>query len=331
MENMLKEAMIINGLTIANRLVIPPMASGRAELNGDVGDKLVAYYEKKAAGGHIGLIITEHCYVRPEGQVHRKQISMARDEDIAGHQRLAAAVHAQGSSIFAQISHSGASTETKVTNLPILAVSADQKSKEDEPVTELTLEDIRALKDAYVQAALRVKAAGYDGVELHGAHGYLLNQFFSPLTNHRTDAYGGATLENRARFMLEVTAAVREAIGKDFPLAVRLGACDYTDGGITLEEGVWAAKKLEEAGADLLDISGGIRGFLRPDHTEPGYFAELTEAIKKEVSVPVILTGGVTTGAEAEALLQSGVADMIGVGRCIWKNNRWAEEAMTEN
>ncbi len=325
---MLKEAITVNGLHINNRLVMPPMASGKAEPNGDVGERLVAYYEKKSVGGHIGLIITEHCFVRPEGQVHRKQISIAKDEDIAGHKRLVEAVHANGSCIFAQINHAGAATETKVTNLPILAVSADQKSKENEPVSEISLEEIEKLKEAYVQAALRIKAAGYDGVELHGAHGYLINQFFSPLTNHRTDAYGGDCLENRARFMLEVTLAVRKAVGEEYPLAVRLGACDYTEGGITLEDGVWAAKKLEEAGVDLLDISGGIRGFLRPDHTEPGYFAELTEAIKKEVSVPVILTGGVTEGAQAEALLCAGAADLIGVGRTIWKKNQWASEVM---
>ena len=143
----------------------------------------------------------------------------------------------------------------------------------------------------FVSAALRAKTAGFDGVEIHSAHRYLLNQFYSPLTNKRTDEYSGNTLEGRLRLHLEIIQAIAEAVGKDYPLAIRLGACDYMDGGTTLEDSIRDAKYLEAAGIDLLDISGGLCGTARPGHPEPGYFSELSQGIKENVSIPVMVTG----------------------------------------
>lgn len=170
-----------------------------------------------------------------------------------------------------------------------------------------------------------MKAAGYDGVEIHSAHGYLLNQFYSPLTNFRTDAYG-RSLENRLRFLLETVQKTREAVGADFPIAVRLGGCDYIDGGSTIRDAAQASVALEKAGIDLLDISGGFHIYMRPGHREPGWFSDMTNKIKKNVTIQVILTGGVRTKEQAEALLTEGKADLIGVGRAMMRNPLWGND-----
>lgn len=193
----------------------------------------------------------------------------------------------------------------------------------------MTKEDIERVKKCFVNAALRVQEAGFDGVEIHSAHGYLLNQFYSPLTNHRDDEYGG-TLEGRTRLHTEVLRAVRKAVGEDYPVAIRFGACDYMEGGSRIEDIPEACRIFEEAGADLLDITGGLGGFIIPGKTEPGYFAELSIPAKKSVSVPVLVTGGVTDIHDAEKLLQEGAADLIGVGRALLQDGDWSVKALKE-
>lgn len=186
--------------------------------------------------------------------------------------------------------------------------------------------EIKALEGKFAAAARRVKEAGYDGVEIHSAHGYLLNQFYSPLTNDRDDEYGPQSLENRLRFLTETIAAVHQAVGEDFPIAVRLGGSDYRPGGSTLADAAGAAQILERAGIDLLDLSGGLGMFMRPGHREAGWFSDMSRAVKERVSLPVILTGGVQTPAEAETLLNQGAADLIGVGRAMLRNPAWGSE-----
>lgn len=190
-------------------------------------------------------------------------------------------------------------------------------------------EDIKRITNAFAHAARWAVKAGYDGVEIHSAHGYLLNQFYSPLSNKRNDDYGG-TIDNRIRLHLEIIHAVREAIGKNVPIALRLGACDYMDGGSTAEQAVYAAKQFEIAGIDLLDISGGHNGYMIPGHTEEGYFSSVSKEVRKAVNIPVILTGGIVTPAGAEQLLDEGAADLIGVGRGILKDSSWPAKAFKE-
>ena len=192
---------------------------------------------------------------------------------------------------------------------------------------ELTKKEIKDIIKNFNDAARRVKEAGFDGVEIHSAHGYLLNQFFSPLTNKRTDEYGGDLL-GRIKIHLEIIKAVRDAVGDDFPILLRLGASDYMEGGITIEDSKIAALEFEKAGVDILDISGGFCGYSVPSLTGQGYFSPLTEAIKEVVSIPVILTGGITEVNAAEKLLSTGKADLIGVGRAIYKDSSWAEKAI---
>lgn len=318
----------IGQLELKNRLVMPPMATSLASEKGEITKQICDYYDEKSAGGYIGLIITEHSYVSEAGKVRKEQPSIAKDEDVPGLRRLVDSIHKNGPKVMAQINHAGGVANPQVTGYPAsYSASAVKMPKFPTVPAEMTRQDLEKVIRDFAAAALRAKQAGFDGVEIHSAHGYLLNQFYSPLCNKRTDAYGG-NLQNRLRLHTEIIRAVRSAVGQEYPVALRLGACDYMEGGSTLEDGVEAAKILEQTGIDLLDVSGGFCGYLRPGAEGQGYFQELTEAIKKVVGIPVILTGGITEGMAAEALLRENKADLIGVGRAILKDSLWAKKAV---
>jgi len=187
----------------------------------------------------------------------------------------------------------------------------------------LSREEIGRITAAFAEAAVRAKKAGYDGVEIHGAHGYLLCQFYSPLANFREDEYGG-TVEKRVRFHLEVIKAVRAAVGEDFPIAIRMGGCDYMQGGSSIEDCVEACRLFEKAGIDLIDLSGGMCGYL-PAGKQAPYFEDMAKAVKAAVSVPVLVTGGITDAETAQRLLQENACDMVGIGRALLKDAKWPE------
>ena len=237
-------------------------------------------------------------------------------------------MHERGAAVFAQISHAGA--KAKDSGLPAISPSGVSIRDKMPAAKEMTVEDIEHVKECFVSAALRAKAAGFDGVEIHSAHGYLLNQFYSPLTNHRTDTYNGQTLEGRTRLHTEILRAVRASVGDDYTVAIRFGACDYMEGGSRIEEIPEASRIFAKAGADLLDISGGLCSFTIQGRTEPGWFSELSIPAKNSVQIPVLLTGGVTTAEEAEKLLQEEAADLIGVGRAMLTDPDWAVKALQE-
>jgi len=326
----LLEPLTTGTLKLHNRLVMPPMATAKGGANGEMTDALVDYYAEKSAGGALGLVITEHCYITMQGRNRIGQPSIADDDTIEGWKRLVDVLHGNGSKAVMQINHSGGATTREATGLETVAPSGiTSPVGPGETPRPLTTAEITTIVEGFAAAARRVRAAGFDGVEIHAAHGYLLNQFFSPLTNKRSDEYGGDT-RGRIRMHLEVIAAVRAAVGDDFPVLLRLGAVDYLEGGSRIEDATLAAAEFERAGVDMLDITGGITGFMRPDHDEPGYFSDVTEAIKGVVSVPVILTGGVTEPSQAEQLLADGKADLIGVGRAILKDSGWAQRAVHE-
>lgn len=320
---MLQEPILIRQVTLRNRIVMPPMATGKA-VRGAPPEELVSYYAARADA--TGLIITEHAYVSPEGMAHGNQLSMAEDSVIPAYGWLTDAVHAKGAAIFAQISHAGAlARDTGTTPISPSGISVWERVTDTLPMSEA---DIARVKGCFVSAALRAKAAGFDGVEIHSAHGYLLNQFYSPLTNHRTDAYSGGTLEGRTRLHAEILQAVRGAVGEEYPIAIRFGASDYKPGGSNIEEIPAACRIFERAGADLLDISGGLCSYTIPGVSTPGWFSELTLPAKRAGSIPVLLTGGITMGVQAEQLLQEGAADLIGVGRAMLKEPDWAVQAL---
>ena len=312
----------IGKLNVSNRLVMPPMQTSMTD-HGHVTEELVRYYRDRAAGSRPGIIITEHSCIVESGRAAEAQLSIAADEMIDEHRKLTDAIHEGGSRVFVQLNHAGSNgvgeaVSASEVNTPLKKLAKRPRA--------LTVEEIRELEGLYAAAAVRAVKAGYDGVEIHCAHGYLLNQFYSPMTNKRTDDYGGA-LEKRLRFTLETVACVREAVGGDVPVAVRLGGADYLPGGSKEEDAVQAGILLEKAGVDLLDLSGGMCFFMRPGHLEAGYFSSMSAKVKAAVSVPVMLTGGVKKVADAEALLQAGKADLIGVGRALLKNALWRTAA----
>lgn len=312
-------------LDLSTSLVLPPMASEKSD-DGRPSRSLIDYYLDFAANPHIGLIVTEHAFVDPQGKASPRQVSLASDDVVDAHRALTDAVHEArpGLPIIAQINHAGMSTSSATTGQE--TVSASENETKRGVSRALTVDEIHAIVQRFAKAATRAIEAGYDGVEIHASHTYLLNQFYSPITNRRDDEYGCASVEDRIRMTLEVVRAVRKAMGPDGIISVRLGGCDYREGGSTIDDAVEAAKLLEAEGIDLLSITGGMCSYVNPFDSEPGWFQDMSRAIKAQVSTPILLTGGITTPEQADALLADGAADLIGVARALLKNPRWACE-----
>lgn len=317
----IQKPITINQLTIKNRLVLPPMAVAKAGASDEASDKVIDYYSERAKLSGVGLIITEHLYVHRQGKAHPGQMSIATDDAAGSFVRLTDAVHTEGVKIFAQLSHAGTAASSTVTGaVPVGPSAVFHPNQRKELPEELTKDQIQEIVDLFAEAAIRAEKSGFDGVEIHSAHGYLLNQFYSPLYNYRTDEYGCDTMENRIRMHLEIIRAIRNALGADYPIAIRMGGCDYQEGGTSVTDTIEACMLLEKSGVDLLDITGGMNGFIRPGHTEAGYFRDISTAVKKQVDIPVLLTGGVKSVEDAEVLLQEQCADMIGIGRVLLKD-----------
>ena len=314
-------------LTLSNRLVMPPMATAKADPDGKVNPSVLNYYAEKSEGGYLSLIIIEHSFIHLDGKASDLQLSAADDSVVEGLKKLAEVIQSNGSKAMMQINHAGSNTTSEITGTTPVAPSAVSHPRRGGMPKELTREEIANIIKSFQSAARRTKEAGFDGVEIHSAHGYLLNQFFSPLTNKRTDEYGG-NVHNRIRLHLQVIEGIRATVGDDFPILLRLGASDYREGGITIDDSQVAAQEFEKAGVNILDISGGFSGYMVPELSGQGYFAPLSEAIKKVVSIPVILTGGITDVQAAERLLAEEKADLIGVGRAVLNNSKWAEQAL---
>ncbi len=327
METHLLEPVRIKNVLLNNRLVMAPMASSKALPDGHVSPEILAYYKEKSAGGYIGLVIIEHGHVSLEGKASERQLSVADDSAIAGLRELSGIIHGQGSKAVMQINHAGSATSKEIIGTLPVAPSVVSNPVKNSVPRELTKEEIGGIVRAFAAAASRVKEADFDGVEIHSIFCYLLNQFFSPITNKRNDEYGG-DVKNRIRIHLEIIRAVRETVGQDYPVFLRLSATDGCEGGTTIEDCKVAAKVLEAAGLDVLDVAGGFCGFSIPGASEQGYFAPLTEALKQVVSIPVILTGGIKDAETADRLLQEGKADLIGVGRAIASDSLWAKKAV---
>ncbi len=313
-------------LNLSNRLVMPPMATSKAESDGKVSQAILDYYAEKSQGGYLSLIIIEHSFIALEGKASPQQLSIAEDSVIPNLQKLAQVIQGNGSKCMMQLNHAGSATSEECTGMTPVGPSAVPNPRRGGIPHELTHDEIKGVINAFKAAAHRAKDAGFDGVEIHSAHGYLLNQFFSPLTNKRTDEYGGDVFQ-RIRIHLQVIEAVRSEVGEEYPILLRLGASDFAEGGATIEDSLIAAQEFEKAGVNILDISGGFSGYSVPGLTGQGYFSPLSEAIKKVVSIPVILTGGITEAQAAEKLLAEGKADLIGVGRALLQNSKWAEQA----
>ena len=309
----------VKGLMLKNRIVMPPMHTGLATTEGAVTDRLVEHYVSRSKA--LGLVIIEHSYVSLAGKLSDKQLGIHDDGLVSGLERLSSRIHATGTPVVIQINHAGKSTSMDLTGMQPLAPSPSESAR------ELLVEEIEALTEVFTVAAERAIKAGFDGVEVHGAHGFLLNQFFSPLTNRRRDEYGGS-LEKRMRFPLEVVGSIRKRIGGRL-LLYRLGSDDMDPAGTRIEDSQRFAVKLEEAGVDIIDVSGGLCGS-RPEELQgkQGYFVPQAQQIKQVVDMPVIGVGGIVDAKYAERLVREERVDLVAVGRELLKDLDWAKKAI---
>jgi len=322
----------INGMILSNRFVRSATWEGMATAEGAVTSQLIQTMTTLVRGG-VGLIISSHAYVRPEGQAGPWQIGIYKDELIPGLQEMTKAVHDSGGKIIMQLAHAGNFAPKKLIGQPPLVVS-DFEGLASSPRQEITTQGIREIVSAFADAARRAKSAGFDGVQIHSAHGYLLSQFLSPAFNRRKDEYGGDVL-NRARIHLEVYQAIRQVVGKDYPVLIKLNCRDFVESGISLDDSLQVAKLLAHAGMDAIELSGGFMtsGKLSPSRSgidseeKEAYFREDARAMKKEIGIPLILVGGMRSFEVAEKLVQNGTADYISMSRPLIREpdliNRW--------
>ena len=314
-------------IKLKNRLIMPPMATSKSDKDGKLNKDILDYYDEKSKGGYISMIIIEHSFITQKGKADAGQLSIAEDSVVEDLEKLSTTIQKNGTKAVMQINHAGSAASKSVTGYEPVGPSAVENPRLNIMPKELTKEEINVIVKEFRDSAVRTKQAGFDAVEIHSAHGYLLNQFFSPLTNKRTDEYGG-DLKARIKIHLEIIKSVRKAVGEDFPILLRLGASDYKQGGSTIDDSKIAAVEFEKAGVDILDISGGIFGYKIEGLDGQGFLSPLTEEIKKVISIPVILTGGVIEAKAANELLEQNKADLIGVGRAIYKDSNWAKEAI---
>jgi len=298
---------------------MPPMATNFAGEDGSVNERHIAYYVRRARGG-VGYITFEHTGVLKQGRAFPNMALIDSDQHIPPFKKLVEAVHKEGGKIVIQINHAGRQTSASITGSPIVAPSAIPCPVRKEMPKELSYEEIQKIIEAFGAAALRVKEAGADGVEIHMAHGYLINQFLSPFSNKREDEYGGDA-DRRMRMGHEVLRAVRNKVGADFPVLCRLSADEYVDGGLKIEDSKEIAKALERNGADALHVSACVAasGYLNhpPYYAEEGVFVHLAQGIKSVVSIPVITVGRIRTPELANRILEEQKADLISMGRAL--------------
>lgn len=313
------EPINVGVLKLKNRMIVPAMVSNYCNEDGMATEKFIAYHETKAKGDW-GLIIAEDYRIAEEAGASAKLPGLYDDSQIASHKKLTQRVHDAGGKIVAQIYHAGwESKKAFVGADPVGVVTVKNYAMPDMPKA-LTIDQIHHIVQQFAACAKRAKEAGFDGVEIHGAHGYLLEQFFSPQLNCRCDEYGGDFV-GRSRLPLEVVHAVRETVGPDFPVLYRMTVAEYVEGGLGIEESKALAILLEEAGVNAINCSQGAGSMgcgtmtIPPTIIRPGAYAGHAAAIKSVVDIPVIAVGRINTPEIAEAVIRSGQADMVAMGR----------------
>jgi len=312
-------------MRVKNRIVMPPMTTNFASETGAVTERLVNYYSERARGD-VGLIIVEAtCIDSPVGKLDDAlQLCVDHDKFMAGLNDLSEAVHEYDVKVSLQLHHAGRETNLIATEgrQPVSASEVYCSSTGVKP-RALAISEIEEIVEKYAQAARRAKIAGFDAVEMHAAHGYLIEQFLSPATNKRTDRYGG-DLNERMRFALEVLERTRELVGEDFPIMFRLSADEYLKGGLKLDDTKIIAKRLEEAGVDCLDISASTYDSPQRVHsTQPmaiprGFMVHLAKGVKEAVGIPVITVGRINDPTLAEEIIRDGKADLVAMGRALF-------------
>jgi 2,4-dienoyl-CoA reductase-like NADH-dependent reductase (Old Yellow Enzyme family) len=322
----------INGMTLANRFVRSATWEGMAADDGACTPKLIDLMTGFARGG-VGLIISSHTYVSQAGQASPWQLGVYDDKLIPGLEAMVTAVHENGGKIVMQLAHAGYFAYAKLTGQTPMAPSNVAGFAKGER-QEMNADDIQGVVKAYGAAAKRAQTAGFDGVQIHSAHGYLLSQFLSPAFNQRKDEYGG-DIQNRARALVEVLREVRQAVGKDYPVLVKINCQDFIDNGLQPEDSLQAGKMIVENGIDAIELSGGVlispklspsRMGIKSEDKE-AYFQSEARKFKGALNVPLILVGGNRSFQVAEGLVNEGVADYISMARPLIREpdliNRW--------
>ena len=315
------EATSINGMNLANRFVRSATWEGLAD-KGGVTKKLTDMMVALARGG-VGLIISGYAFVRPEGQSVPGQMAVYDDRFLPGIRDMTAAVHAAGGKIALQLVHGGCTTHFGFVGLELVGPSA--VLKEGRIVCRsASKKEITVIVTAFAHAAGLAKVAGLDAIQIHAAHGYLLSQFLSPAYNKRTDEYGGS-LENRARFLLEVVKSIRKKVGPYYPVLVKLNSEDFLEGGITRDDAIRVSGMLAKGSVDAIELSGGTmaspmnlippRPGSLPTPDKEVFYREAAKAYKKEVSIPLILVGGIRSYEVAERLVRDGMTDYVSLSR----------------
>jgi 2,4-dienoyl-CoA reductase-like NADH-dependent reductase (Old Yellow Enzyme family) len=336
------ESTVINGMSLANRFVRSATWEGLATSDGACTNRLTDMMVNLAEGG-VGLIITGHSYVSREGQAGPWQLGIHEDATLQGLTQMTAAVHRCGGKICIQLAHAGAQAAANLSGLEAMGPSVIHE-KGKALCREMNKEDIDHVVRCFGDAAARAKRCGFDAVEIHAAHGYLLSQFLSPVLNQRTDEYGGA-LANRGRMTLEVLRSVRHAVGPDYPVLIKVNAEDFVEGGFSVEDMLEFSTLLERAGIDAVEMSGGTGGegskyqpvrFGNVAKENEAYYRDEARRFKKRAQVPLILVGGIRSPEVAERLLAEGKADYIAMSRPLicepdlvsrWKNGDTTKSA----
>jgi NADPH2 dehydrogenase len=323
MESKLFSPFTIKNITLKNRIVMSPMCMYSVETeDGMVQPFHITHYESRAIG-QVGLIIVEATAVRPEGRISPQDLGIWDDAHIEGLRKINEGVHRHGAKSGIQLAHAGRKAAVKEE---IFAPSSIPFSEQYQTPTEMTEAKLQETIQAFQDGARRAKEAGFDIIEIHGAHGYLINQFLSPLTNKRKDSYGGSR-ENRYRLLKEIIDAVKAVW--DGPIFVRISANEYADGGNTIEDILFFSREMKKQGVDLIDCSsGGV--VLASIHTYPGYQVNYAETIRKEVQIPTGAVGLINSGLHAEEILQNERADLIFLARALLKNPYWPKQAADE-
>lgn len=307
----------IGNLEIKNRFIVPPMLTQYAAEDGRITERYIRYYEEKAKGGW-GLIICEDNVVEPGGAGFKRIAGLWSDEMVQEHKELVDRVHKAGAKIAVQVYHAGRESNSSITGKRPVAPSAIQDPTQPETPKELTTEQVKELVEKFAQAIRRYKEAGYDAIELHGAHGYLINQFVSPFSNKRTDEYGGNFM-NRLRFPLEIIKRVKELVGDDYPIIYRISADEMVEGGLTIEDTKVIAQILEDNGVGAIHVSAGVykSGAIvsAPTAIRTAVFSDYAQQIKKVVNIPVFAVNKIVYPHIAESLLKEEKADFIAMGR----------------
>jgi len=311
----------LHGMELRNRLIRSATLEGLCGVDGRATPELIELYRQLAAGG-CGLLISGISYVCEEGKLIPTGMGAANAEQEAGLKYLAEAVHREGGKLCLQLGHAGGQTRKSVCGRQPLAPSALKVEQYPELPQEMTLAEIAEVVSSFAAAAGRARQAGCDAVQLHAAHGYLINQFLSPLTNQRADAYGG-DLAGRSRFLMEIVRVAQQTVGQDFPLLVKLNGSDHLAGGLDFDDATEVAKLLSDEGVAAIEISSGTpasgdRIPIRLGHesgNELAYNTVLARTIKQQVNCPVIVVGGIRSLHVMTGLLRTGQADYLSLSR----------------